>query len=101
MAVRIDAKGSKLSDSTKDHIEECCAKLNQFFDKITDIEVVIDTQEKHKYATKVEVVVRMPGQRLAGTGETTGDNLFKAIDEAVEKAETQLRRHHDKRVDHR
>ena len=100
MPVRIDAKGSKLSDSTKEHIEECCAKLNQYFDKITDIEVVIDTQDKHKHATTVEIAVRVPGQRLAGKGETMGDNLFKAIDEAVSKAEKQLKRYHDKLVDH-
>ena len=43
MPVRIDAKGSKLSDSTKDHIEDSCTKLNNFFDKITDIEVILDT----------------------------------------------------------
>ncbi len=67
MPVRIDAKGSKFSDSTKDHIEECCGKLNQFFNKIIDIEVILDTQEKHKHATKIEIVVRVPGQRLAGT----------------------------------
>ena len=101
MPVRIDAKGSKLSDSTKEHIEECCAKLNQYFDKITDIEVVIDTQDKHKHATTVEIAVRVPGQRLAGKRETMGDNLFKAIDEAVSKAEKQLKRYHDKLVDHR
>jgi ribosome-associated translation inhibitor RaiA len=43
----------------------------------------------------------VPGQRLAGKGETMGDNLFKAIDEAVSKAEKQLKRYHDKLVDHR
>ncbi|MBT3342377.1 MAG: ribosome-associated translation inhibitor RaiA [Gemmatimonadetes bacterium] len=101
MPVRIDAKGSKLSESTKDHIEECCAKLNQFFDKITDIEVILDTQDKHKHATTVEIIVRVPGQRLAGTGETSDDNLFRAIDEAISKTETQLRKYHDKLVDHR
>ncbi len=101
MPVRIDAKGSKLSESTKAHIEECCEKLNQFFDKIIDIEVIVDTQEKHKHGNTVEVIVRVPGQRLAGTGETTGDNLFKAIDEAVAKTETQLKKYHDKLVDHR
>ncbi len=101
MPVRIDAKGSKLSDSTKDHIEDSCTKLNNFFDKITDIEVILDTQEKHKHATTVEVVIRVPNQRLAGKGETVDGNLFKAIDGAIAKAETQLKKHHDKLLDHR
>lgn len=101
MPVRIDAKGSKISDATKDHIEECCSKLNQFFDRIIDIEVVIDTQEKHKYATTVEIIAKVPNQRLTGTGETKDDNLFKAIDGAVSKVETQLKKYHDKLIDHR
>jgi ribosomal subunit interface protein len=101
MAVRIDAKSTKLSESTKDHIEDACSKFTQFFERIIDIEVTLDTQEKHKHATSVEIIVKVPSQRIVGKGESTENNLFKAIDDAAHRVETQLKRYHDKLVEHR
>ena len=101
MPVRIDAKSAKLSDKTKDHIESVCGKFSQFFDRITDTEVIIDTQDKHKHANTVEIIVKVPHQTIVGTGETDDPNLFKAIDEAAGHVERQLKKYHDKKVEHR
>lgn len=101
MPVRIDAKNAKLSDSTKDHIEQVCAKFTQFYDRITDTEVVVDTQAKHKHAHTVEILVSVPGQRIVGKAETEDANLFRAIDEAGSKVERQLKKFHDKKAEHR
>tara|TARA_B100000686_G_C15987153_1_gene570192 strand:- start:173 stop:337 length:165 start_codon:yes stop_codon:yes gene_type:complete len=38
---------------------------------------------------------------FVGSAESSEDNLFKAIDEAKDKVETQLKRYHDKQVQHR
>ena len=46
MAVKINSRHGKLSDNTKEHIEKACAKLHQFFDRIIDCEVVIDTKKE-------------------------------------------------------
>lgn len=101
MAVRIDAKNEKLSESTKEHIEKTCAKFSQYYERIVDTEVILDTKDKHKHASTVEIIVRVPNQRLVGTGETTDDNLFKAIDDAAHRVEAQLKKYHDKLVEHR
>ena len=98
MAVRIDAKSTKLSESTKEHIEGVCAKFDQFFDRIVDTEVILDTQEKHRHATSVEIIVKVPNQRIVGKGETADNNLFKAVDDAAHRVESQLKKYHDKLV---
>lgn len=98
MAVRIDAKSTRLSESTKEHIEGVCAKFDQFFDRIVDTEVILDTQEKHRHATTVEIIVKVPNQRIVGKGETSDNNLFKAVDDAAHRVESQLKKYHDKLV---
>ncbi len=49
------------------------------------------------YRADFELIVVLLRERF----QTVDDNLFKAIDEAATKAETQLRKYHDKAVDHR
>jgi putative sigma-54 modulation protein len=101
MAIRIDAKNTKLSDSTKEYVESACAKFSQYCDRIVDTEVIIDTQAKHKPANTVEIIVKVPGQRIVGKGNTDDPNLFKAIDEAAGHVERQLQKYHDKQTEHR
>ncbi len=101
MPVRIDAKNTKLSDSTKERVHSACDKFDQFHDGINDVGVIIDTTAKHKQANSVEIIVKVPGQRIVGKGETDEENLFKAIDEAAGHVERQLRKHHDKQNDRR
>lgn len=100
MPVRIDAKNTKLSDSTKEHVHSACDKFSQFHDRIIDIDVIIDTQEKHKPANTVEIIVKVPGQRIIGKGETDEANLFKDRRGRGPRG-AQLKKHHDKQLDRR
>jgi putative sigma-54 modulation protein len=101
MPVRIDAKNAKLSDSIKEHVDKACSKFSQFFDRIVDTEVIIDTQTKHRHANSVEIIVKVSNQRIIGKGKTEDTNLFKAIDEAAGHVERQLKKYHDKQLEHR
>ena len=98
METRISVRNLKVSDTTKDHIEKVCAKLGQFYDRIIDCEVVL---AKHRLGTRVEFVVKVPQQTLVASAYTQGDNLFKAVAEARERLEKQVKKYHDKVVDHR
>ena len=99
MPVRITARKTTVSDNTKDHIEEAYAKLEHFCDRIVDCEVVLE--KGAKYGTSVEFIVKVPKQSLVGTAETDDDNLFRSIDEACSHVERQLKKYHDKTVEHR
>lgn len=54
---------------------------------------------KKKKGTQVEIVLKVPQQTL--TACCLEENLYKAVDAAKERIETQLKKYHDKNVAHR
>ena len=99
MPARITVRKTTVSDNTKAHIEEAYAKLEHFCDRIVDCEVVLEKGAKH--GTAVEFIVKVPKQTLVETAENADDNLFRSIDEAYSHVERQLKKYHDKTVQHR
>lgn len=95
MQPRISMRHGKLSEATKAHIASSCTKFEHYFDRIVDCEVVLD---RERYGYKVEIIVKVPHRTFAATG--TADNLYKALDEAESKIESQLKKHHSKLVSH-
>ena len=95
MQPRISMRHGKISEETKTHIASSCDKLENYFDRIVDCEVILD---KEKHINKVEIIVKVPNRTFAATG--AADNLYKALAEAESKIESQLKKHHDKLVSH-
>ena len=93
MKPRISVRNTRISDDTKKRIEKACAKLDKFYSRIRDCEVVL---EKQKQVTHVEIIVKVPQQTIAAS--CSDENLYKAIDTAKERLETQLKKYHDKMV---
>ena len=93
MKPRISARNTRISDDAKQRIEKACAKLDRFFSRIRDCEVVLD---KQRQSTQVEIIVKVPHQTIAAS--CSDENLYKAIDIAKERVETQLKKYHDKMV---
>lgn len=95
MQPRISACHTKITEETKDHIIRSCTKLEHYFDRILDCEVILD---KEKHNDKVEIIVKVPQHTFTATAEA--DNLYKALAEAEAKVESQLKKHHDRLVSH-
>ena len=74
-------------------------QAGSFFDGIIDCEVVLERRKKH--GTAVEIIVKVPHQPLVGRAESEDDNLLKSIDDAGDRVGTQLKKYHDKLVEHR
>jgi len=96
MLPRISVRNARVSEPTRDHIVRTCEKLTQFCDDIVDCEVMVD---KTKLGTSVEIVIKIPQHTL--TSCACAENLFKALSEARERMEVQLKKHHGKMVTHR
>ena len=92
----ISVRHDKVSDATREYIEKACEKFGQYYDRIVECEVVV---EKQKKGTQVEIVLKVPQQTL--TASCVEENLYKAVDAAKERIETQLKKYHDKNVVHR
>lgn len=91
MKIRITSRHDKLSPNIKDYIEEKIAKLDRFYDRIIDCEVIIDFEKlKHVFEMNVKVYSTV-------LHVTTKDaDLTKAIDLCVDKLEIQLKKFKEK-----
>jgi putative sigma-54 modulation protein len=86
-----------MTDALRAVIEEQVFKLDKFFDRIDQTKVVL-TEEKHRHIA--EITVHLPGGvRLAAREEAS--NPAAAIDLAVKKLETQVKKVKERRRDNR
>ncbi len=86
----------KATASTKEMINKKLSKLDKFTEKFTSCHVVLDSESVYKV---VEIV--MNGRSKTVTALAKEENMGKAIDEAVDKAQRQLRKINTKIKDHK
>lgn len=98
MEIIISARHFDLTQAIKDHatasIEAAFADLKL---KISKVTMVIDIQ---KNMTKASVLVAIKGVPVEAASEAY-DNMYKAVDESVERAAVQARKYLDKKQDHK
>ena len=98
MQISISARHGHLSAGTQEKITEKVDKLSRYHDRVTLIQVTVDLG--HRDAPTVEV--RVKAEHADDFVATDGaDNVLAALDGAVHKVESQLRRHREKQTGHR
>jgi len=96
MEIRITSRHTKASQDLQDTITAEINRLEKFFDKITSCHVVLDSESIDK---TVEITMHAQGHEVVG--QAKAENLGKAIDEAVEKVERQLKKLNEKAKSHK
>lgn len=88
----LSGRGVELDDSIRQYATEKLTRVERFFDRIIKMEVELrhERNPRVKDPDRVEVIVKTPRQTLRIHGE--GLDHFAAIDVAVDRLETQLRR---------
>ncbi|MEX2218556.1 MAG: ribosome-associated translation inhibitor RaiA [Phycisphaerales bacterium] len=90
--MRIDVVGRNLevTDAIREHAEAKAAKLPRYFDGVQQITLRLSRQDhQHTGAFDVELVVDV--QKHADfVAHATGEDLYAAIDQAVQKSTRQL-----------
>lgn len=102
MQVSISARHGHLSTATQDKIHEKVERLQKYHDRVSSIQVTADlgVREDHHDAAAVEI--RVKAERADDFVATeTAENLFAALDGAIDKVESQLRKHREKVIGHR
>lgn len=92
MQIVVSARHGDISDEVKKYAERKTEKLLKFFDKIQEIEVVLD---RDSAKARVEVIVNAEHGNVFVASETDED-YFAAIDLTVDKMGRQLTRHKEK-----
>lgn len=96
MQVSITGRSMKVTDNTKDHINEKVERCLGMFSKIESVHVILEI-EKHDYTS--EIVIQA-GNHIRVTSSETSENLYDSIDRSIEHAERQMRKHTDKELGH-
>ena len=91
MKININGKGIKVGDQLHQRIEEKLGKFNRFFDDETVANVKVRPESDQKC---IEITLKI--QKHYYRAETIADDVFTALDLAVEVLEGQIRKHNTK-----
>ncbi len=96
MQVSITGRHVNVTDNIKAHVEEKLERCLGMFPRIETVHVVLD-QEKHE---NVAEVVVQAASHIRVTSTERSENLYDAIDRAIEHTERQMRKQRDKVQDY-
>ena len=92
MQIQVTGRHVEITDDVRDYIHDKVAKLPRFYDRIHEVEVVLDHESEQFTA---EMIVRA-GRKRTFVARETGPDTFTLIDLVIEKLERQLTRHKEK-----
>jgi len=95
--IRITARHVELTDEVKEYIEEKAEKLPRYYDRIHNVEVILD-HESEQFS--VEMIVHADKKQTFLARET-GPDTFALVDQLIEKLERQLTKHKEKNRNHK
>ena len=96
MNITITARKFKAHITLKSHIESEIKSLNRFNDDIINADVILSYQNNHDSIKIAEIILQVPGQRLAAKEES--DDFEKSVSSAIEKISRQLVKLKTKRI---
>jgi putative sigma-54 modulation protein len=88
----VNARHVEMTDSIRGYIEKKVAKLPKYYDLVNQIEVMLD---KVGNKPSVEIIVTA-ARKNTFVASSTADDVYAAIDQALDKSSQQLRRHKDR-----
>jgi len=95
MQVHITGRHVEITDGIRDHIYDKAERTLIDFPRIEDVRIILELQ---KLQHSAEVLVQ--GKNLHIEGKAASENMYTSIDQALEKAERQLRKRREKAQDH-
>lgn len=92
MQIQVTGRHVEITDDVRDYVRDKVAKLPRFYDRIHEVEVVLDHESEQFTA---EMIVRA-GRKHTFVARETGPDTFTLIDLVIEKLERQLTRQKEK-----
>jgi len=91
MRINITARHFKMRDELRTYTEKEIQRLQKYYDQVIDADVILEWQKIHRIA---EIKMSVYGTVL--TAQAQADEMHKAINNAIEKLERQLKKYKDK-----
>jgi len=100
MNISLVGRHVELTDTIKEHLNSSIDTLNKFNLDIISVNAVASTQERNgKRGMTVEFTINLSGKNTIVIKQRD-DDLYAAIDIAIDRAQKALRRIHDRQNDH-
>lgn len=97
MEIRLTGRHVEVSGELRTYIEEKVGKLDRFYDRVHEVEVILDhASEQHT----AEFIVRA-GHKQTFIARETGPDVMALIDVLIDKIERQLNKHKEKNRSHK
>ena len=97
MQIAVNFRHMESSEAVRTYVEEKLSRVKKYIGEPIDAQVVLSVQKKIHHRAEVTLVAKGLTMKSA---EETGD-MYAAIDLMVDKIERQLKRHKEKRKDHK
>lgn len=94
MNIKVVGKNIEITDSIREYVEKRVERLEKFEGKNTEITVVCSVEREEQI---VEIQINQNGEFIRI--EERNDDLYASVDLAIDKAERQLRKEKEKRVE--
>ena len=95
MQVNISGHQLEVTEALRDYIGEKLARLERHFDRITNVQVILEVD---KLKQKAEATLHVAGREVVGNAEH--EDMYAAVDLLVDKLDRQLIKHKEKQLDH-
>ncbi|MCG8710359.1 ribosome hibernation promoting factor [Brenneria sp. 4F2] len=95
MQLNITGHHIEITEPLRDFVNNKFAKLEQFFDRINQVNVVLKVEKVQKIA---DATLHVNGGELHATSEA--EDMYAAIDLLIDKLTRQLNKHKDKLKQH-
>ena len=92
MQVNVTGRHVEATDNVKAHINDKLKRCLAIFSEIETVHVILD---KERHENIAEVIVH-GARHMDATAKEHSENLYDAIDRAIEHTERQLHKQHDK-----
>lgn len=99
MQIKISGRGLEITDPLRDYVHKKIGKLEEFFNNIQKVEVVLETRSTDNVERRQVAEVRawLAGLKVVQASEA-GRDLYAAIDLVFQEAKRQIERHKEKHV---
>ena len=100
MQISITGKGLDITPAIRDYAQKKVVKLEEFYNNIQKVEVVLETSDIHNLekAQIAEIRAWLAGKKVIQATEGARD-IYAAIDLALDEAKTQVQKFKEKKKD--
>ena len=98
MEIVVSARHMDVSEPIRDYAHKRLAKLTRYYDRVMQVEVILDKAEHSQFDVEVKVLAELGDPFLV---QVRGADVYACIDEAEKKLERQLTAFKEKRRHHK